>query len=159
MENISDAVRMSCILCVDPDRQWLNIMTRELKAIGVREVLGTTDPVEGLECIRDDDPDILITNYNLKFIRFLRHAEASPNRKIPIIAATSKLNEMEIADMRDAGVNEIAAKPCSIAQLVKRIDAIAIHPREFVMCEKFIGPTRRRKKNPINGPDRRDANP
>lgn len=110
MEGISEAAAMSTVLCVDSDRQWLSIVTREIKAAGMHEVIGTSDAAEGLQWVRDDDPDILITNYNMKLVRFLRHAHASPNREIPIIVATSRLSEAEIASMRDAGVNEIVAR-------------------------------------------------
>jgi len=155
MEQLSDAAKKYCILCVDTDRQWLNIMMRELKAVGVQDVVGTADPAEALTCIRDDDPDLLITDFNLKFVRFLRHGTKSPNRTIPIIVVTAKLSESEISAMRDAGVNEIAAKPCSVARLVERIEAIAAHPRPFVSANEFVGPSRRRKLSPISGPDRR----
>lgn len=50
-------------------------------------------------------------------------------------------------------------KPCSVARIMERIEAVAVHPREFVMCEEFVGPTRRRKHFPISGPDRRGAYP
>lgn len=155
MEELSHTAAGFCILCVDPDRQWLNIMKRELKAAGIRDVLDEVDPKEALITIREDNPDLLITNHNLKLVHFIRHGATSPNRRLPVVMVTAKLSEEDVADMRDAGVNEIAAKPCSIAQLLKRIEAIASKPREFVETEAFVGPSRRRRQNPINGPERR----
>jgi len=155
MDDLSPTAAQFCILCVDPDRQWLNIMKRELSAAGIREVLDDIDPKEALITIREENPDLLITNHNIKLVHFIRHGSASPNRKLPVIMVTAQLSEDDVTDMRDAGVNEIVAKPCSIAQLLKRIETIASRPREFVETDTFVGPTRRRKQNPISGPDRR----
>ncbi len=156
MTNLSNYAASFCVLHLDSDRQWLNIVRRELMGAGIREVLTTSDPKEALAQIRDAEPDLIITHGDLKFVRFLRHHDASPNRQIPIIMVANNIDPSDLASMRDAGVNEIAVKPCSISQLVQRIEAIASHPREFVDSKKFTGPSRRRrKKEHFDGPDRR----
>ncbi|MBC8338224.1 MAG: response regulator [Rhodospirillales bacterium] len=156
MTNLSDKARSFSVLHIDSDRQWLNTIRRELMGAGIREVMVTTDPKEALVQIRDASPNLLITHSDLKFVRFLRHHDASPNRKIPIIMVTSNVGPSDLVSMRDAGVNEIAVKPCSISQLFQRIEAIASRPREFVESEKFTGPSRRRrKKENLAGPERR----
>ena len=156
MTGLSKSAASFCTLHLDPDRQWLNLIRRELIGAGMREVLITTDPKEALAQIRDAEPDLLITHGDLKFVRFLRHHDASPKRQIPIIMMTGNVGPADLTSMRDAGVNEIAVKPCSISQLVQRIEAIVSHPREFVNSEKFIGPSRRRrKKEVLDGPERR----
>lgn len=156
MTNLSEKAASFCVLHLDSDRQWLNVVRRELKGAGLREVLSTSDPKEALAKIRDAKPNVLITDGNLKFIRFLRGRDASPNRKIPIIVVAGNVGPSELALMRDAGVDEIAVKPCSIGQLIQRVDAIALRPRKFVVSEKFIGPSRRRRINEkFGGPDRR----
>jgi len=100
--------------------------------------------------------DLVITHHDLKFVKFLRHAEASPDRKIPVIMVTSQVGPDEIFAIRDAGVNEIAIKPCSIKQLVQRIEAVATNPRRFVWSPHFTGPDRRRKEVLLSGPERRE---
>ncbi len=156
MTNLSDKAASFCALFLDPNRQWLNIIRRELMGAGMREVLITTDPKEALAQIRDAEPNLLVMHGDLKLVRFLRHHDASPNRQIPIIMVASDVGPSDLALMRDAGVNEIAVKPCSISQLVQRIDAIALRPREFVDSEKFTGPCRRRQKKEYrDGPERR----
>ena len=155
MTKISDRAASFCVLLLDPDRQWLNIMRRELLAAGIREVLISADPKKALVKIRDTNASLIITHNDIKFVSFLRHHDASPNRQIPIIMLISNVHQTDVALMRDAGVNEIVAKPCSVDQLVKRIEAIALHPREFVDSEKFTGPNRRRREGHLNGPDRR----
>ncbi len=156
MSNLSEKAASFCALHLDPNREWLTTIRRELMGAGMREVLISTDPKEALAQIRDAEPDLLITHSDLKFVRFLRRHDASPNRQIPIIMVTSDIGPSDLASMRDAGVNEIAVKPCSISQLVQRIEAIASHPREFIDSEKFTGPSRRRhKKEHLDGPERR----
>jgi DNA-binding response OmpR family regulator len=155
MTNLSDRAASFCILQLDPDKQWLNIVRRELLDAGIREVLISSDPKDALVQIREAKPNLLITHNDLKIVHFLRHHDASPNRQISIIMVTDRVTPEDIILMRDAGVNEIAAKPCSINQLIKRIEEIALHPREFVDSKKFTGPNRRRKKGHLDGPDRR----
>ena len=156
MTNLSEKAASFCALHLDPNREWLNLIRRELMGAGMREVLISTDPKETLAQIRVAKPDLLITHSDLKFVRFLRHHDTSPNRQIPIIMVTGDIGPSELASMRDAGVNEIAVKPCSVGQLVQRIEAVALRPREFVDSENFTGPSRRRhKKGKLEGPERR----
>jgi len=156
MTNLSDYAASFSVLHLDSDRQWLNIIRRELIGAGIREVFTTTDPKEALAKIRDAKPDLLITHNDLKFVRFLRHHDTSPDREIPIIMVASNIGPSDLASMRDAGVDEITVKPCPISQLLDQIEEIASHPREFVESEEFTGPSRRRrKKKHFDGPDRR----
>jgi len=155
MTTVSNQAASFRILYLDPDRQWLNIMRRELMDAGLRDVMTTTDPREALAKIRDADPDLLITDHDLKLVQFLRQNDASPNREIPIIVVSGNIDPEGIASLRDAGVNEIGVKPCSISQLVQRIEAIVSRPREFVVLDNFVGPSRRRKSVPHDGTDRR----
>ncbi len=145
------------IICLDADREWLSILSRELKSIGMRNVQTVTDPKMALGHLQHSDIDLVVIDHNLKFAKFLRHSKASPNREVPIIMMTTQVRPEDIFAMRDAGVNEIAVKPCSINQLLQRIEAIASNPRRFVWSDEFAGPDRRRKEGQFSGPERRDA--
>jgi len=156
MLDLSEAATKFSILCLDPDREWLNILQRELRTIGIKEVTVASDPKKALAHLQhNSEIDLVITNHNLKFVKFLRLNEASPNRQVPVIMVTNKVGPDDIFAIRDAGVNEIAVKPCSIAQLVQRVEAVASNPRRFVWSPEFTGPDRRRKDAPHAGPERR----
>ncbi|MDD9876331.1 MAG: response regulator [Magnetovibrio sp.] len=157
MLGISEQAAKFCVLCLDTDREWLAILKRELKTMGFREVLTTPDPKKALGMMQIEKPDVVITNHNLKFVQFLRSSDSSPNREVPVVMVTNRVGPDDIFAIRDAGVNEIAVKPCSIAQLVQRVEAIVTHPRRFIWSDNFKGPDRRRKGAEFNGPERRVA--
>lgn len=154
---VSDTVAGLRILCLDRDREWLNIMSRELKSAGVRSVDTSTNPQKILDLLKLGNFDLVLSNHNMKFIRFLRRSKASPSPEVPVIMVTSKVSPENVYAMRDAGVNEIAVKPCSIKLLVDRIEAVAESPRDFVNTDQFIGPDRRRKDTSYAGPERRNG--
>ncbi|MBT3660117.1 MAG: response regulator [Rhodospirillaceae bacterium] len=156
MLDLSDKAAGMRLLCLDTDREWLNILSRELGSIGFANVNTVIDPKNALSYLQMGEVDLVITHHDLKFVKFLRHAEASPDRKIPVIMVTSQVGPDEIFAIRDAGVNEIAIKPCSIKQLVQRIEAVATNPRRFVWSPHFTGPDRRRKEVLLSGPERRE---
>ena len=157
MREISDQAAKFCVLCLDPDREWLAILKRELTSLGFREVLTTPEPKKALGMLQMGNPDVVVTNHNLKFVKFLRENNASPNPEVPVIMVTNRVGADDIFAIRDAGVNEIAVKPCSIVQLVQRLEAIATNPRSFVWSPNFKGPDRRRKEIYFEGPDQRVA--
>lgn len=154
---LSPAAANMRILCLDPDREWLNILSRELKVIGIKGLQTTTDPKKALGFLQHSDIDLVMTHDDLKFVKFVRRNKMSPNREVPIIMITPRVSPENIYAMRDAGVNEIAVKPCSIAQLLQRVEAVANNPRSFVWADDFTGPDRRRKESDFAGPERRHA--
>ena len=46
---------------------------------------------------------------------------------------------------RDAGANEVLAKPVSVHNLVRRLLSVIENPRPFVSCPTYFGPDRRFK--------------
>jgi len=156
MLEISERAKNYCILCLDPDREWLNLLGREFRTFGFREVLTANDPKKALTYLQHCDVDLVITYHNLKFVKFLRESTASPDKEVAVIMLTNKVGAEDIFAIRDAGVNEIAVKPCSITQIMQRIEAVASNPRRFVWAPGFTGPDRRRKELNFAGPERRD---
>lgn len=154
---LSKAATNMHILCLDNDREWLNILSRELKAVGIRDVQTATDPKKALGLMLHTEVNLVVTHHDLKFVKFLRQNKASPSQEVPVIMITSRVSPEDIFAIRDAGVNEIAVKPCSISQLAQRIEAVATNPRRFVWSENFTGPNRRRKDSPFGGPERREV--
>ena len=108
-------------------------------------------------------PDLVVTNWNMPVmdgIRFTRHMRTnrhSPNPHMPIILMTGYSEISHITNARDAGVNEILAKPISAANLYKRIVSIYTNPRPFVDADEFTGPDRRRRAGAeYQGEERRE---
>ena len=53
-----------------------------------------------------------------------------------------------IAEARDAGVNEILAKPVTVRGVLSRISEVIENPRPFVRTPDYFGPERRRRADP-----------
>jgi two-component system chemotaxis response regulator CheY len=85
----------------------------------------------------------------------IRRDPDSPNPFLPIIMAVDRAEPGVIIDARDAGVNEIVARPMSLKALSSRMASIFENPRPFVRSDTYFGPCRRRKQVPFEGPDRR----
>ena len=152
---ISNDLSNMHVLCLDPEREWLNILSVELKAVGLRQIMTTTDPKKALEFLQLGNIDLVLINHNPKFVRLLRRSKSSPNPRIPVIVLTHQISWVDIFTIRDAGANEIVIKPCSVKQIISRIKTVAAHPREFVTADQFIGPDRRRSDILLSGPNRR----
>jgi two-component system chemotaxis response regulator CheY len=75
----------------------------------------------------------------------LRHRRSSPNRQCPSLLIASALRQESLISARDAGFDEILAKPFSLEGLEQRLTAIANHRRAFVNAGSFTGPDRRRR--------------
>jgi DNA-binding response OmpR family regulator len=73
-----------------------------------------------------------------------------------MVTGHTERRRIEVA--RDAGVNEILAKPVTPAGLFHRIDEIVKRPRPFVRTNDYAGPCRRRRRDSAyQGPWRRSA--
>ncbi len=106
-------------------------------------------PADGMEQALDNldrfQADIVITDWNMKFIRRVRHPETSPNPFVPIIMLTGHAEVPLVIQARDAGVNEFLAKPVSAKALQSRIHAVIHRPRAFIRSSAYFGPDRRRR--------------
>ena len=69
--------------------------------------------------------------------------------------AVEKADPNVITQARDAGVNELVARPMSLKALSSRMEYIFDKPRPFVRSASYFGPCRRRKSVPYKGKERR----
>jgi two-component system, chemotaxis family, chemotaxis protein CheY len=107
-------------------------------------------------------PDIIICDLNmdpidgLEFTKMLRTANDSPGAFIPVIMMTGHTERSKVTAARDAGINELVAKPISAKTLLERIVSVIDRPRPFVKSPSYSGPCRRRgTPKDYKGPFRR----
>ncbi len=99
--------------------------------------------------IQIDVPDLLFIDAKLglgptqKFVSNIRRHELGTNPFVPIIATLWTPEAETINGLVDAGVDDLAIKPISLAQLMDRIDLIVNNRKPFVVTAEFIGPDRR----------------
>ena len=133
-----------------------------LNALGMKDVRDYANGKQALDAIQDFTPDLIITDWmmspvdGLEYTRFIRGDVDSPDIFTPVILMTGHTEKWRIITARDAGVNELLAKPISAKTLYDRILAVIEKPRPFVRTKSFFGPCRRRGNwKEYMGPERR----
>ncbi len=100
--------------------------------------------------------DLLMAPINgLLLLRWLRTAEDSPNRFIPVVMLSGAADAQYVNAARDLGVTEFLAKPFSAESVYGHLLRVIDRPRQFVTTRHYFGPDRRRKKRPPRGEERR----
>jgi two-component system, chemotaxis family, chemotaxis protein CheY len=150
------------VLVIDDNPHMRSIVVAILRGAGFGNVKEAGDGAQGLEEMRAGIPDIIICDLNmspldgLEFTHMLRTAADSPGRYIPVIMMTGHTERSKVTAARDAGINELVAKPISAKTLLDRIVAIIDRPRSFVTTRSYTGPCRRRGNvKDFQGPWRR----
>ena len=140
------------ILMVENNKHVRRIMQEMLQAFGVRKILQSPDALEAYSIMLAQQVDLVILDFFLgkfdggDFTRMVRQDAACINRMTPILLCTGLPEHYRIAKARDAGINEILAKPVAPRDLYLRINAMLENPRPFVITEKYVGPCRRRRQ-------------
>lgn len=150
------------ILLVD-DNHYMRVLLAEiLRAIGVHNIYEANDGAEGLQMMRDNPVDIVMTDLSMQpldgidFVRLLRNSPDSPNKMAPVIMITGHSTFARVKEARDAGVNEFLAKPLTARGVIERIHQVVDNPRPYVRTGDYFGPDRRRRVDPAyKGPFRR----
>lgn len=140
------------------------ILRQVLRTLGVLQTEVAPDGDLGFKIFQTFDPDIVLLDWQmapmdgLEFTRLIRTSRDSPNRYVPIIMITAHSEMNRVIEARDAGVNELLAKPIAALKLFTRIRTIIERPRLFVDSPTYFGPDRRRRVDAdYLGPDRRTA--
>lgn len=152
------------VLVVDDNAHMRSIVVAILRGIGVGTVKEAGDGADALEAMRAGVPDIVIADLNmdpidgLDFARMVRTAPDSPFPFVPIIMMTGHTERSKVTAARDAGINELLAKPISARTLLDRIIAVVDRPRPFIKTANYVGPCRRRTTpKDFAGPWRRSS--
>ena len=97
------------------------------------EVTEAEDGIEGLQCIREDTPDLIIldiTMPNMDGYEMLGWMQVEPEHsRIPVVIFTAETERIDMRKLRHSGPIRYAIKPISAGQLldvVKRAEECAV---------------------------------
>jgi len=113
------------ILLVDDDPTLVEGLSYSLKREGY-EVAVAADGLRALECVREEQPDLVILDIMLpqldgfEVCRILRAAGA----KVPILMLTAKTEEVDKVVGLELGADDYLTKPFGLRELVARIRAL-----------------------------------
>lgn len=140
----------------------LMLLKSVLQSFGVTNIVSALDGEEAFKKFCSTNPDLVITDWmmepcdGVELSRRVRNDYNSPNQYVPIILMTGFTEKKRVINARDSGITEFLAKPFNTRDLYKRLHRIIEQPRQFVRCEGFFGPDRRRKSaESYNGERRR----
>jgi len=150
-------------LVVDDNTHMSQIVKTILRGFGAVHIAEARDPADALARL-GESIDIVISDYQMdvldgiEFVRLIRQSSDSPNKLVPIIMLTAHSEMSRVAAARDAGVNEFCAKPVTASELLRKVQSIVNHPRDFIKAPNYFGPERRRHDDSrYKGPERRMA--
>lgn len=152
------------VFIVDDNEHMRILLRTVLRAMGVHHLYEFPDGEAALAHLDAVHPDFILTDLSmapmdgLTLAKTLRQMPDENARVVPIIMITGHTERRRIEAARDAGVNEILAKPITTQGLYHRIEQIIYKPRIFVRAPNYFGPDRRRsKKADYAGPFRRQS--
>ena len=154
------------VLIIDDSKHMRQLMSSLLRAFGVGYIQEAVDGREAFLRLTQGGFDLILCDLvmepisGLDFVQRVRQGKDSPDPFIPIIAVTGFTEQYRVMMARDAGVNEVLAKPISAKELAMRIQSVIENPRPFVRTRSYFGPDRRRKKEDqtfYDGVERRRA--
>lgn len=150
------------VLLVEDNAPMLELLKGILQSFGIGTIITAMDGEEGFLKFCQNNPDLVITDWmmtpcdGIALSHKIRNEKQSPNQYVPIILMTGFSEKKRVFNARDAGITEFLVKPFNTRDLYKRLHQIIERPRQFVRCEEFFGPDRRRKSTKDNdGPSRR----
>lgn len=150
------------ILVVDDDALMQKLVKDVLSMIGFTHVTVVNRADRALDVISKEDVDIIICDWRMpgmsgvEMVREIRKPPITKNTFVNVIMLTGNAEMQNITEARDVGITEYLIKPFTVKDLCAKIIAIVDHPREFVISDKYTGPSRRRKTADIpEGVERR----
>lgn len=150
-------------LIVDPNAHAAKLLVDLVKEMGAREVVVEAEQRRALAAAAEFDPGLVFVEHSgpqlngEEFSRTLRRSSAS-SRRAPIIMVTAVATPTSIKGARDSGVHEFLKKPFTSADLFRRVENVALKPRNWVEAVGYVGPDRRRfNSGEYAGPRKRRA--
>ncbi len=161
LSRIEPAVRR--VIIADPNVASARLLLDIMKSLGAREVVTLTDEARVMEAIREIDPGLIFTERagprldGESLTRKLRRSNLTA-RRAPVIMVTGDATASSIKGARDSGVHEFLRKPFTSADLFKRVENVALKPRDWIEALGYVGPDRRRfNSGEYAGPQKRKA--
>jgi two-component system, chemotaxis family, chemotaxis protein CheY len=140
------------VLVLDDHSFMRQVIRMMLGSLGIRRVAAATNVDEAMRILAVEPIDVVISDYRLgdetgaEFMRLVRSMQDG-KRFVPLIGCTADTSPATITEMRDAGADEVLAKPVSAKSIWTKLMAVTNARRRFVSAPEFFGPDRRRRRD------------
>ena len=142
------AAQMQRVLIVDPQPAAARFLSELLRNISPCQIWTAAEADRGLATAERVGPHMVFVERcaeldGVAFTRALRRSDYLC-RKAPVIMVSAESTASLIVAARDCGVHEFLRKPYTLKELLRRLDAVAARPRDWVEGISYVGPDRRR---------------
>jgi CheY-like chemotaxis protein len=139
---------MQRVLIIDPQPAAVRLLSDLLKDVCRCQIWSSPEPERGLALSKSISPQVIFVEQSavvdgIGFTKALRRSSLAC-RQTPVIMLTSAATAGTILAARDAGAHEFLRKPYTIKDLVRRLEAVTLRPRDWIEAVGYIGPDRRR---------------
>jgi CheY-like chemotaxis protein len=137
------------VLVVDPNPTAARMIGDLLRGMGAQEIKFEADERRALDMAAALSPTMIFLERSgprldgEAFTKRLRRSDLAC-RRAPVVMVTGDTTANSIKGARDAGVHEFLRKPFTAGDLLKRVEVIALKPRDWVEALHYVGPDRRR---------------
>ena len=163
LDGLYDLSRLS-VLVVDDSGFMIGTVRALLESMGIHSITSRNSAANLVEQLPELDPDIIITDHimepvsGLELIRRIRREAVGRFRFVPVILLTGYADHQVVVRARfEAGADAVLVKPVSAQRLFSCLVAVYESDRRFVETKSYLGPDRRVKDRPFEGPNRRGA--
>ncbi|MFA5040196.1 MAG: response regulator [Bdellovibrionales bacterium] len=154
-------LRKVTVLIVDPNEFARTFIRSICRNLHFGNILTTGTTTEAFELLKKNPVHLVVCDWalaplsSIDFVKQLRASTQLQNSAVPVIILTSTGSPEAIVAARDAGVDDYLTRPIVMRRLLNSFVSVLCMPRVYVKSKTYIGPCRRRKKMPFNGPERR----
>ena len=151
------------VLIVDSHSQSARLLVDIMKGMGSGQIVVEPTEARALKTAAELEPGLVLTERGgagldgEALARAWRRSHMSC-RRVPIIMVTADATATSIIGARDAGIHEFLRKPFTSGDLLKRVENVALKPRDWVEAVGYVGPDRRRfNSGEFSGPGKRKS--
>ncbi|HEX2558759.1 response regulator [Phenylobacterium sp.] len=143
--NLSEAK----IMLLDATPLGMQVLVQILSGFGAKNMVRASSTAEARDFLDVNQFDLMVVDtlgpegQGYDFVHWLRRSEFKMNCHVPVLMTTGHTRAADVQRARDCGAHFIIAKPLTPIGLLERIIWIARESRQFVECDRYIGPDRR----------------
>ena len=137
------------VLIVDPQPSGARLVADLMRNIAGSQIWAAPTNAKAMGGVKAVDPHVIFVEASgpgvdgVEFTRALRRSDLAA-RQTPVIMVTGAATAAGILAARDAGVHEFLRKPFTTKDLLRRLEAVTLRPRDWIEAVSYVGPDRRR---------------